>query len=115
MSICPLCGREDCVGDTGLEHQPYICVNCEFYFGDPIKHFGSLDKIEQEQVKKAVNKDGRAMYRGFEFEHQRFYSGPHDTIPYLVQYEASRDDHQYSFVAPNLDALLHIIWMITKN
>lgn len=74
-----------------------------------IKHFGPLDKIEQEQVKKALldRPFHPVLYRGFEVVTSAFDG--------YVDYEASRDNHEWSFVAPNLPALLHIIWLITKD
>lgn len=74
------------------------------------RQFTALDKIEQEQVKKALLAGETVVYRGFSIHlrdaavmENKYWVAERDTI--LIY------DDQYRHPS----ALLHIIWLITKD
>lgn len=106
---CPFCHNTD----TLELSRSNFCRTCELFFasGNAItrSYYTPADHKEQVQVMTQLldHPIGPVIYRGFEIVRNR-YDG-------YVDYEASRDNHEWSFVAPHLPALLHIIWLITKD
>lgn len=94
VGYCVHCGTSTHITDV---------INCDHQI------FTALDKIEQEQVKKSLldRPFHPVQYRGFEVVTTSFDD--------YDNYAAYKDDDGYQIYAPSLPALLHIIWLITKD
>ncbi len=113
MNNCPRCNATpDHFGHYPQGREYNIgCWNCGHKWFERARRFTALDKIEQEQAKRALLAGEAVVYRGFSIHLRKDHSMIENS--YWV---AERDtiliyDDQYRHPS----ALLHIIWLITKD